>query len=51
MTGLVPRDDFKRLQGRMNRLMEDIGISDAEARYMPEIRKIQERMNQLIDHR
>ena len=49
MTGLVPKDDFKRLQSRMNRLMEDIGISDAEARYMPEIRKIQDKMNQLID--
>jgi HSP20 family protein len=49
MTGLVPRDDFKRLQNRMNRLLEEFGISDPEARYMPEIRKIQERMNQLID--
>ena len=49
MTGLVPKDDFKRLQSRMNRLMEEFGISDAEARYMPEIRKIQDKMNQLID--
>jgi len=49
MTGLVPKDDFKRLQSRMNRLMEEFGISDPEARYMPEIRKIQDKMNQLID--
>ncbi|HPC47355.1 MAG TPA: Hsp20 family protein, partial [Deltaproteobacteria bacterium] len=49
MTGLVPRDDFKRLQNRMNRLLEEFGISDAEARYMPEVRKIQDKMNQLID--
>jgi HSP20 family protein len=49
MTGLVPRDDFKRLQRRMNRLMEDVGISDAEARYMPEIRRIQDKMNQVIE--
>ena len=49
MTGLVPKDDFKRLQSRMNRLMEEFGISDPEARYMPEIRKVQDKMNQLID--
>jgi len=49
MTGLVPRDDFKRLQRRMNRLMEDVGISDAEARYMPEIRRVQDKMNQVIE--
>jgi HSP20 family protein len=49
MTGLVPRDDFKRLQRRMNRLMEDVGISDPESRYMPEIRRVQDKMNQLIE--
>jgi HSP20 family protein len=49
MTGLVPRDDFKRLQRRMNRLMEDIGISEPESRYMPEIRRVQDKMNQLIE--
>ena len=49
MTGLVPKDDFKRLQRRMNRLMEDIGISEPESRYMPEIRRVQDKMNQLIE--
>ena len=49
MTGLVPRDDFKRLQRRMNRLMEDVGISDPESRYMPEIKRVQDKMNQLIE--
>jgi len=49
MTGLVPRDDFKRLQRRMNRLMEDVGISEPESRYMPEIRRVQDKMNQLIE--
>ena len=49
MTGLVPRDDFKRLQRRMNRLMEDIGISEPESRYMPEIKRVQDKMNQLIE--
>ena len=29
--------------------MEDVGISDAEARYMPEIRRIQDKMNQVIE--
>ncbi|HII06819.1 MAG TPA: Hsp20/alpha crystallin family protein [Methanotrichaceae archaeon] len=49
MTGLVPKDDFKRLQRRMNRLMEDVGISDVESKYMPEIRRVQDRMNQVIE--
>ena len=49
MTGIVPRDDFKRLQRRMNRLMEDVGISEPESRYMPEIRRVQDKMNQLIE--
>jgi HSP20 family protein len=29
--------------------MEDVGISDPESRYMPEIRRIQDKMNQLIE--
>jgi len=29
--------------------MEDFGISDPESRYMPEVRRIQDRMNQLIE--
>jgi HSP20 family protein len=33
----------------MNRLMEDIGISEPESRYMPEIRRVQDKMNQLIE--
>lgn len=49
MTGLVPRDDVKRLQKRMNRLMEDVGISDVESKYMPEIRRVQDKMNQVIE--
>lgn len=49
MTGLVPRDDLKRLKSRMNQLMEDFGISDPEARYKPEIKRIQDCLNQLID--
>jgi len=29
--------------------MEDIGISDPESRYMPEIKRVQDKMNQLIE--
>ncbi len=29
--------------------MEDIGISEPESRYMPEIRRVQDKMNQLIE--
>jgi len=29
--------------------MEDIGISEPESRYMPEIKRVQDKMNQLIE--
>ena len=49
MTGLVPIDDINRLQRRMNKLMEDMGLADFEARHLPEIRRFQERMNQVME--
>ncbi len=49
MTGLIPKDDIRRLQRRMDRLMEDIGISDIEAKYMPDLRRFQEKMNRLVE--
>ncbi len=49
MAGLIPKDDIKRLQRRMNRLVEDTGLSDIESRYMPDIRRFQGKMNRLVE--
>jgi len=49
MTGLVSRDDIRRLQRRMNRLVEDTGLSEMEEKYMPEIRRIQQKMNRMME--
>ncbi|MHC1631584.1 MAG: Hsp20/alpha crystallin family protein [Methanotrichaceae archaeon] len=49
MTGLIPKDDIKRLQRRMNRLMEDTGLSEIESRYIPEVRRVQEKMNKMME--
>jgi len=49
LTGLVPIDDINRLQRRMNKLMEDMGLADFESRYLPEVRRFQEKMNQTME--
>lgn len=48
MPGLIPMDDVRRLQKRMNRLMEDVS-SELETRYPEEMRAIQDRMNRLME--
>jgi len=49
MAGLIPMDDIRRLQRRMNRLMEDTGLSDIESKYMPDLKRFQEKMNRLVE--
>ena len=49
MAGLIPKDDIRRLQRRINRLMGDIGISDIESKYMPDLKRFQEKMNRLVE--
>jgi len=49
MAGLIPADELKKLQKRMNRLLEDLGLSDLESRYLDELQRLQKRMSELTD--
>jgi HSP20 family protein len=47
MAGLIPVQDLKRLQKKMNKLMEELGLSDLESKYIDEMQKIQKLMGEL----
>jgi HSP20 family protein len=49
MAGLIPVDELKRLQKRMNRLMEDLGLSELESRYIDEMQRLQKRMSEMLE--
>jgi HSP20 family protein len=49
LTGLIPAEELKKLQKRMNRLMEDLGLTDLESRYLEEMRRMQQRMGDLME--
>ena len=49
MTGLNPAEELKKLQKRMNRLMEDLGLTDLEYRYLEEMSRMQQRMGDLME--
>jgi HSP20 family protein len=49
MAGLIPADELKKLQKRMNRLLEDLGLSDLESRYLDELQRLQKRMSELTE--
>jgi HSP20 family protein len=49
LAGIIPIDDLKRLQRRMNSLMEDLGLTDLESRYMEEMKRIQDRMARIAE--
>lgn len=49
MTGLIPAEELKKLQKRMNRLMEDLGLTDLESRYLEEMQHMQQRMGDLME--
>ncbi len=48
MAGLIPVDEIKRLQKRMNRFVEDVGV-ELENRYPEEYKQIQHRMNKIME--
>lgn len=48
MTNLISTDEIRRLQKRMNRLMQDLGLTDLESKYMDEMQKIQARMSEIM---
>lgn len=49
MAGLIPVEDLKRLQKKMNKLMEELGLSDLESKYLEEMQKIQKLMGELTE--
>ncbi|MDD1748821.1 MAG: Hsp20/alpha crystallin family protein, partial [Methanothrix sp.] len=49
MTGLVAAEEIKKLQKRMNRLMEDLGLTDLESKYLDEMERMQKRMSELME--
>ena len=48
MTNLISADEIRRLQKRFNRLMQDLGLTDLESKYMDEMQKIQQRMSEIM---
>jgi len=48
LANLVPTDEIRRLQKRFNRLMQDLGLTDLESKYMDEMQKIQQRMSEIM---
>ena len=49
MTGWIPADELRRLQKRMNRLIEELGLDDLESRYVEEMERMQKRMSDLME--
>lgn len=49
MAGLIPVDELRRLQKKMNRLMEDLGLTELESRYIEEMQRLQKRMSELME--
>ena len=48
MTGLVAAEELKKLQKRMNRLMDDLGLTNLESKYIDEMERMQKRMGELM---
>lgn len=42
-------EELKKLQKRMNRLMEDLGLTDLESKYLEEMERMQKRMGDLME--
>jgi HSP20 family protein len=49
MAGLIPTDELRRLQKKMNTLMEDLGLTELESRYIDEMQRLQKRMKELME--
>ena len=48
MANLISTDDIGLLQKRLNKLMQDLGLTDLESKYMDEMQKIQQRMSEIM---
>jgi HSP20 family protein len=49
MAGLIPADELRKLQKRMSRLIEELGLGDLESRYIEEMERMQKRMSDLME--
>jgi HSP20 family protein len=49
MAGIIPADDLRRLQQRMNRLMQDLGLSDMESRYIDEMNRVSQLLGGIME--
>jgi len=49
MAGLMAADELKKLQKRMNRLMDDLGLTNLESKYLEEMENMQKRMGDLME--
>jgi len=49
MAGLIPVDELRKLQKRMNKLREDLGLTDLESKYLEELQRMQKRMSDLME--
>lgn len=49
MSALIAAEELGRLQKRMGRLMEEMGLSSLESRYLEEMQRMQKRMGDLVE--
>jgi len=49
MDKLVPVDEMRRLQNRMNKLIDELGLSELQSRTKDEIERIQDKMSRLME--
>jgi HSP20 family protein len=47
--GLIPAEELRKLQIRMNKLMEELGLDALGSRYTDELERIQKRMGDLME--
>jgi HSP20 family protein len=49
MANIIPADELRKLQKRMDRLLDDLGLTDLESRYLEELQRMQKRMSDLME--
>ena len=49
MKGLVASEELKKLQKRMDRLMEDLGLARIESKYLEEMERMRRRLGELME--
>ena len=47
--GLIPAEELRKLQIRMNKLMEELGLDSLGSRYTDELERMQRRMGDLVE--